>query len=210
MNVKFVPTGTDEIHRKFESMAGRWKRKTLRSTVTKGSRVFLDQARKDAKLFSNKGRGKARFTAKNTGLLAKSLASKVKTKGDLVTGRVAARNNPKTVTKTKTIGNVSFQHTAMANPAKYLHLVILGTKPHSLRPKSKAKVGSRSDIGDALSRLASVASGSGHPGSTANPFLNKSYEMKREAAIRRMQEVFATDVVRIAAQEQIKARLKVI
>lgn len=210
MKLQFTATGTDAIHRKFESMAGRWKRKTLRATVTKGSRVFLDEARKDAKIFSNKGRGKARFTAKNTGLLARSLTAKVKTKGDLVTGRVAARNNPQLVTKTKTLGGNSWQSTAMANPAKYLHLVVQGTKPHSLKKRSKAKVGSTSDIGDALARLADVATGGHHPGSAPNPFLNRSYETKKDDAVRRMQEVFAADVVRIAAQERIHARLKVL
>lgn len=154
--------GDEQLAKLFSALPGAAQRRVLRPAIAAGARPVV----KAAKVFA----------PVETRALKKSLGQKSKTyKSGVVAAIVGVRRG--------------MQFAAVDRrgrkrvPAFYQHLVQLGTKPHplgkgvTLRNIAKGKA---------------TASGAMHPGTKANPFLAKAWNMSKTETIAQVKAVVAT------------------
>jgi HK97 gp10 family phage protein len=184
IDVTIKMDGDREIMRMLAGWNPVSQRRIVRPGVSRGARLVSRTARANAPVES--------------GLLRKSIGVVVKTyKDGTVVGVVGPRHgfkravagsgkSSKIVTR-KNVGDFSNSRISLRNPVKYAHLVHGGTRPHAVGSGSKI-------VRSKFVKLAKVTTGSGgvrakrtyavspgkqtgkmHPGSPANPFLDRAW-----------------------------------
>lgn len=158
--IKAEITGMQGILDRLKGLKQGARNKVLRPAVTAGAKVILTAAKTNLRGHNLKG----------TGLLLRSLGSKVKvTRAGLVMGLVGPRTGYKTV---KGPGGRRRELTKLGakfkefgqNPIKYAHFVEFGTRAHSVARGASLKK--------------KKGGGKQHPGAKAYPFLRPAVDEK--------------------------------
>ena len=159
--VKIKVEGIEKANRNLKQLEYKVRKKVIRKAVREGSKVALKAIRAEV--------------PKETGALGRSFHVKVDV--DRRTGSVtgqAKQNRKRKATKSDR-GNM---------PSRYLHLVVLGSSPHEIRPRARALV-----IADNVLRA-----GASHPGAKANDFVGRAARRSERQSLQRFTVVYGEGV----------------
>lgn len=157
-NTQVRVEGLERAKRALEALEYKARRRVCQGAVRAASREIVKRVKSEAPV--------------DTGHLKAQVRLSVKL--DRRTGMVTGTIKPKPSKAQRGRGQ--------GHANKYLHLVVAGTKPHVIKPRTK----------EALTIGGNVVEEVKHPGAKANPFMDRAYQATSKQAIDLFTKTFGT------------------